>query len=115
MITANFSSFTMPVLPVDKFADDRNVHLPKLVPENLVYEANTPATYHYNISEYLIPKYHKSPNQSLDTFDELFSKFDQFDDLLHRLVNEPSNLSSINVEPKFKHTDERHSDFRSPL
>ena len=69
MIAANFSSFPMPVLPVDKFADDRNVRLPKLMPEDLIYE----------------------------------------------LGSESSNLSSINVEPKFKHTDERNLDFRSVL
>ena len=112
MIAANFSSIPMPVQPVDKFADDRNVRLPKLIPDDLIYEAITPVTYHYNISEYLIPKYQKSPNPSLDTFDELFSKFNKFDDLLHKLVNKPENLSSINVEPKFKHTDERNLDFR---
>ena len=115
MIAANFSSFPMPVLPVDKFADDRNVRLPKLMPEDLIYEAITPVTYHYNTNEYQIPKYQKSPKSSLDTFDELFTKFNKFDDLLHKLGNEPSNLSSINVEPKFKHTDERNLDFRSVL
>ena len=115
MIAANFSSFPMPVLPVDKFTDDRNVRLPKLMPEELINEAITPVTYHYNISEYIIPKYQKSPKSSLDTFDELFPEFNKFDDLLHKLVNEPSNLSSINFEPKFEHTDERNSDFRSVL
>ena len=113
MIAANFSSFSMPVLPVDKFSDDRNVRLPKLMPEDLIYEAISPVTYHYNISEYQIPKYQKSPKPSLDTFDELFSKLNKFDDLLQKIANEPSNLSSINIEPKFKHTAERNLDFRS--
>ena len=49
MIAANFSSFLMSVLPVDKFADDRNVRLPKLMPEDLIYEAITPVAYQYDI------------------------------------------------------------------